>query len=99
MEEERSRRWAKELEGLNTFQRYEIISKRLAKFLKAQRGREYKRHLLKLIIDMDDLKHGVFPTLKIWPNRGRLEMYKPIHVLVILRANGKNMKYGGFTIG
>ena len=99
MEEERHRRWAKELEGLNIFQQYKIISKRLAKFMKARRGREYKRHLLKLIIDMDDLKHGVFPTIKAWPSHKHFSITLPLHVQFILRANGKNMKYGGFTIG
>lgn len=99
MEEERQAEWAKKVEGLSLTQQFKLVTAKLGDYLERKRGREYKRHLLKLIIDMDDLKHGVFPTIKPWPSHKQFSITLPLHVQFILRANGQNMKYGGFTIG
>ena len=99
MEEERQAEWAKKIEGLSLTQQFKLVTAKLGDYLERKRGREYKRHLLKLIIDMDDLKHGVFPTIKPWPSHKHFSVTLPLHVQFILRANGQNMKYGGFTIG
>lgn len=64
-----------------------------------KRDREYKRHLLKIILDMDQLKHGVFPTLKTWPDQDYLRMTFPMHVRFVLRVDGQDLPYVGFTIG
>lgn len=99
MQNERWEKLMAPLEGLNEFKRFHELTKILIKLEKQRRGREYKRHLLKLIIDMDDLKHGAFPTIKPWPSHKHFSITLPLHVQFILRANGENMKYGGFTIG
>jgi len=98
MKEERQRKWARELEGLSIWQQYKIVTGRLAKHQKIMRGREYKRHLMKIVIDMDDLRHDVFPTLKVWPET-ITSVILPLHVQIILRSDGQNMKYGSFTVG
>jgi len=95
---ERQRRITEKLEGLTLSQGFSLLTKLVIEQRKRQSAQEYKRHLIKIIIDMDDLKHGVIPNLKMWPRNVR-SIVMPLHVQVLLRIEGKHFKYGGFTVG
>ena len=99
MEEERQAKWAKEIEGLSLIQQFKLVTAKLGDYLERKRGREYNRHLLKIILDMDNLKYGHFPTLIPWPDQQHLTMTFPMHIRFFLRVEGKDIPYGGFTIG
>jgi len=71
------------LEGLSLSQRFHVLTGLMVEQRKRQRANEYKRHLMKIIVDMDDMKHGVFPTLKVWPKHIR-QIIMPLQVRFIL---------------
>ena len=95
---ERQRRITEKLESLTLHQGFKLLTKLLIEQRKRKEAQEYKRHLIKIIIDMDDLKRDVIPTLKFWPENIR-SVVMPLHVQFILRMGGETFKYGGFTVG
>lgn len=99
MQEEKQREWQQQLNGLTLMQQFKLTTRLLGEYMDRKREREYNRHLLKIILDMDNLRHGVFPTLKMWPDQNHIQMTHPIRVRVVLRVDGKDLPYGGFTIG
>jgi len=99
MQEERQAKWAKEVEGLSLTQQFKLTTRLLGDFMDRRREREYNRHLFRIILDMDNLRHGVFPSLKVWPNQDHLKITYPFHVRFVLRVDGQDLPYGGFTIG
>jgi len=50
--------------------------------------REYRRHMMKIIIDMDDLTYGL-PTLRFWPKPPLTLIGKPIHYVSFIKKNGR----------
>lgn len=99
MQEEQMAAWEKKLEGLSLSQQFKVTTRLLGEFMDRQREREYNRHLIKIVLDMDHLVHGVFPTIITWPKQKCLRVTLPIHVRIAFRVEGKDIKYGGFTIG
>ena len=89
IQEERIAGWDKMLEGLTLRQRFKLTTQLLCTTMDKRREREYNRHLLKIILDMDNLKHGVFPTLKVWPDQDHLKVTYPFHVRFVLRVDAR----------
>lgn len=99
MQQEKMRKWQEQLNGLSQTQQFKVMTKLLCEAMDRKREREYNRHLFKIILDMDNLKYDVFPTLIPWPDRESVTMTFPMHIRFFLRVEGKDLPYGGFTIG
>jgi len=99
MQQEKIRKWREQLNGLSQTQQFRVMTNLLCEAIDRKREHEYNRHLFKIILDMDHLKHDVFPTLIPWPDRESVTMTFPMHIRFFLRVDGKDLPYGGFTIG
>jgi len=98
-EEERWNKIQAQLKGLNEFKRLHQLTNLLIKLEKQRRGREYSRHLMKIIIDMDDLvEDTTIPKIKRWPNREHMTFKMPLHFKFYYRIGGKNLRIGGFDL-
>jgi len=99
MQEEQIRKFESHLNGLSLTQRFRVLTDLVCEHIAREKEREYNRHLIKIIVDMDHLVHGVFPTLKFWPDQANFSMTKPIHFRIVLRVEGKEIKYGELRMG
>lgn len=97
LEEKRRRQLMKELDGMTLTQRFQALTDTLIKQRKQQRGREYRRHLLKVFINVDEGKNGI-PRISHWPSPNHMSMVMPIHVKLYVIIKGMKLRMGGFDI-
>ena len=55
-----------ELEGKSLFQRFNILTNKMVDYRFLLKQREYNRHMIKIIVDMDDQTDGC-PAIRFWP--------------------------------
>ncbi len=66
------------------------------RFLMKQR--EYNRHMIKIIIDMDDQTEG-FPAIHFWPKLPVSFRGRPYYFQFHVQKNGQQSKMGEIQLG
>jgi hypothetical protein len=59
---------------------------------------EYNRHMIKIIIDMDDQSYG-FPAIRFWPKPPITLRWMPYYFQFHVQQSGKQHHIGEITIG
>ena len=59
--------------------------------------REYKRHMIKIIIDMDDQTYGC-PAIRFWPKPPLTLRGMPYHFQFHVQQNGKQHYMGEISL-
>ena len=67
LEEGRIREFNAQLEGATLKQQFKILTAALAKQRKLMQQREYNRHVIKFLIDLDYMQYDGFPRITKWP--------------------------------
>lgn len=98
MRDKRIEQFERKLEGLNHAQRFKVTTALLCDYMDRKREREYRRHLIKITIDMDNLIKGVLPRIHTWPKKN-FKVTFPLHLHLAYRVEGEDIQCGGFTIG
>lgn len=87
-----------ELEGKTLFQRFHILSNKMVDYRFLMKQREYNRHMIKIIIDMDDQTYG-FPAIHFWPNPPVSLRGRPYYFQFHVRRSGKQYHMGEIKLG
>jgi hypothetical protein len=83
------------LEGRSFHQQFKILTDLWIKHQKLMKYKKYVRHLLKVIIDMDDVTEGC-PRITIWPRHWSGEL--PIHLRFIVKYDEEKEIVGELTL-
>ena len=87
-----------ELEGKTLFQRFNILTKKMVDYRFLMKQREYKRHMIKIIIDMDDQTYG-FPAIHLWPKPPLSLGGRPYYFQFHVQRNGEQIYIGEIKLG
>ena len=98
LDEERQNELREKLEGSSISQQLNILIKEWEHYQQFLKQREYNRHMLKIVIDMDDLTYG-FPTIRFWPKPPITLRGKSYHFQFHVQQEGKQHYMGEITIG
>lgn len=99
MHDKRIEMFEKSVEGLNPAQRFKVTTALLCDYMDRQREREYKRHLIKITVDMDHwIGDNILPHIITYPKKNFNATF-PLHLELAYRVKGEIIKCGGFTLG
>jgi transposase len=98
LEQERIDNLNAELEGKTLSQRFSILTKKMIAYRYLLKQREYNRHMIKIIIDMDDLTCG-FPAIRLWPKLPISLRSRPYYFQFHVQRNGKQYYMGEIKLG
>jgi len=102
LEEKRYRKFEKMLDGMTLIQRFKTLTNMIIKQRKQKRGREYRRHLVKLFINMDNCSEveGVpIPRITHWPKAKHSSVVMPFHLKFFVVIKGCPIPMGGLDVG
>ena len=97
-EQERIDNLNAELEGKTIYQRFSILTKKMAAYRFLMKQRQYNRHMIKIIIDMDDLTYGC-PAIRFWPKPPITLRGMPYHFQFNIQRNGEQHYLGEIKLG
>ena len=86
-----------ELEGKTLFQRFSILTKKMVDYRFLMKQREYNRHMIKIIIDMDDLTYGC-PAIYLRPKPPITLRGKPYHFQFHVKRDGEQEYLGDISL-
>jgi hypothetical protein len=95
LQQERIMKLETELEGKNLHQRFKILTRKWIEYQNLLKVRKYVRHLIKVVIDMNDLTEGC-PKITFWPQHWSGEL--PIHLRFIVKHDGEKEVLGSMTL-
>ena len=98
LDEQRQNELREKLEGTSISQQLDILMAEWKRYQQFLKQREYNRHMLKIVIDMDDLTYG-FPAIRFWPKPPITLRGKPYHFQFHVQQRGKQHYMGEITIG
>jgi predicted transcriptional regulator len=87
-----------ELEGKTLSHRFKILSKKMVTYNFLMKQREYNRHIIKIIIDMDDQTEG-FPAIRFWPKPPNTLQGTPYHFQFHIKRKGEQCHLGELRLG
>jgi transposase len=94
LEMEQKEEFDKQLAGKTPAQQLRMLSQQLAKQKWLYRSRDYNRHLVKVIINLDTItEYNPFPALEIYPN-GPFSVAFPLKYLFIYVKDGHEISAG-----
>ena len=86
------------IRSINLFQRFHILTKKMIAYRFLMKQHEYNRHMIKIIIDMDDLTGG-FPAISFCPKPPISFRGRPYYFQFHVQKNGEQSKMGEIQLG
>ena len=96
LEEERYREFSKMLDHMTVGQRLKTLTNMILMQRKERYWREYRRHLIKVFINLDDLTDG-YPSITPWPQHSN-KFTMPMRLEFICVKDGAKESMGTITL-
>jgi predicted transcriptional regulator len=95
IEQDQIDKFNKETAHLSPIKKFQVLTDLLIKQQSIFKMRDYNRHQIKIIIDMNDLTDGC-PSIHFWP-QPPWSLTKPIHFDFYVEHDGQTKSIGGLT--
>ncbi len=93
LEEKRILKFEKLMGHMTLNQRFRALTNMIIKQRKQRRGREYRKHLVKVFINMDDAIQGI-PRITHWPNTKHFKLTMPMRMQFFVVIKGMKLYMG-----